>query len=41
MRLNITDVRAEDFGDYECVSKNEINATSATFFVYGDEKFHA
>lgn len=37
MRLNITDVRPEDFGEYECVSKNEINTTAATFFVYGDE----
>lgn len=40
MRLNITDVRPEDFGEYECVSKNEINTTAATFFVYGDEIFH-
>lgn len=36
MRLNITDVRPEDFGEYECVSKNEINTTAATFHVYGD-----
>lgn len=36
MRLNITDVRPEDFGEYECVSKNDINTTSATFFIYGN-----
>lgn len=36
MRLNITNVRPEDFGEYECVSKNEINTTAATFHVYGD-----
>lgn len=35
MRLNITRVRAEDFGEYQCVSKNEINTTAATFFIYG------
>ncbi|XP_031630325.1 uncharacterized protein LOC116345246 [Contarinia nasturtii] len=34
MRLNITNVRPEDFGEYECVSKNEINTTAAPFFVY-------
>ncbi|XP_055319441.1 uncharacterized protein LOC129577050 [Sitodiplosis mosellana] len=34
MRLNITNVRPEDFGEYECVSKNDINTTAATFFVY-------
>lgn len=36
MRLNVTDVRPEDFGEYECVSKNDINTTAATFHVYGD-----
>lgn len=36
MRLNITDVRSEDFGEYECVSKNDINTTAATFFIYGN-----
>lgn len=36
MRLNVTDVRPEDFGEYLCVSKNEINTTAATFHVYGD-----
>lgn len=40
MRLNITDVRAEDFGEYECVSKNDINTTAATFHVYGDLNIH-
>lgn len=36
MRLNITNVRPEDFGEYECVSKNDINTAAATFYVYGD-----
>lgn len=36
MRLNITNVQPVDFGEYECVSKNEINTTAATFFIYGD-----
>lgn len=35
MRLNISRIRSEDFGEYQCVSKNEINTTSATFFIYG------
>lgn len=38
MRLNITNIQPEDFGEYECVSKNDINTTAATFFVYGKEK---
>lgn len=36
MRLNITRVRSDDFGEYQCVSKNDINTTAATFFVYGE-----
>lgn len=36
MRLNITRVRSEDFGEYQCISKNDINTTAATFFVYGE-----
>lgn len=39
MRLNITRVRPEDFGEYQCVSKNEINTTAATFFIYGNDKY--
>lgn len=35
MRLNISHIRSEDFGEYQCVSKNDINTTAATFFVYG------
>lgn len=39
MRLNITRIRGEDFGEYQCVSKNEINTTTATFYIYGECEF--
>lgn len=35
MRLNITRIRPDDFGEYQCVSKNEINTTTKMFYVYG------
>lgn len=39
MRLNITRIRADDFGEYQCVSKNEINTTTAMFYVFGIKDF--
>lgn len=35
MRLNITRIRNDDFGEYQCVSKNDINTTTAIFYVFG------
>lgn len=35
MRLNITRLRSDDYGEYQCVCKNAINTTAATIYVHG------
>lgn len=35
MQLNITRIRLEDYGEYQCVAKNDINTTTANFFIDG------
>lgn len=37
MQLNITRLRAEDFGEYQCVLKNDVNTTVAPIYVYGKQ----
>lgn len=35
MRLNITKIRPQDFGEYNCVVKNEIEATRGVLHLHG------
>lgn len=35
MQLNITRIRAEDYGEYHCVAKNEVNTTTGILYVNG------
>lgn len=35
MQLNISRLRADDFGEYQCVLKNDLNTTVAPIYVYG------
>lgn len=35
MRLNITNIRAHDYGEYHCISKNEMGVAKAIFHVQG------
>lgn len=35
MQLNITRLRPEDFGEYQCVLKNDVNTTIGPVYVYG------
>lgn len=35
MRLNITKIRSHDYGEYRCVSKNEMGIARAVFHVQG------
>lgn len=35
MQLNITNVQKLDYGEYQCVSKNEANTTTAVIYVNG------
>lgn len=35
MRLNITRISPHDYGEYKCVSKNEMGITRADFIVQG------
>lgn len=35
MHLNITRIRSDDYGEYQCVSKNEVNTTTAVIYVNG------
>lgn len=36
MRLNITKIRPQDYGEYHCISKNEMGITRAVFHVQGN-----
>lgn len=33
MQLNITRIRGDDYGEYHCVSKNEVNTTTGILYV--------
>lgn len=35
MRLNITNIRVHDYGEYHCISKNEMGIARAVFHVQG------
>ena len=35
MRLNITKIRSQDYGEYHCVSKNEMGIARAVFHLQG------
>ena len=35
MRLNITRIRPQDYGEYHCVSKNEMGIARAVFHLQG------
>jgi hypothetical protein len=35
MRLNISKIRTQDFGEYHCVSKNEMGTARAVFHLEG------
>lgn len=35
MRLNISKIRTQDFGEYYCVSKNEMGEARAVFQLQG------
>lgn len=35
IRLNITRIRDEDYGEYQCISKNDVNTTTAVIYVNG------
>lgn len=37
MRLNITRMRPQDYGEYHCVSKNEMGIARAVFHLQGNE----
>lgn len=39
MQLNITRMRSEDYGEYHCVCKNELNTTTGILFVNGNNAF--
>lgn len=36
MRLNITKIRPQDYGEYHCVSKNEMGIARAVFHLQGN-----
>ena len=36
MRLNITKIRPQDYGEYHCISKNDMGITRAVFHVQGE-----
>lgn len=38
MQLNLTRVRGEDYGEYHCVAKNEVNTTTGILYVNGKRK---
>lgn len=40
MQLNITRIRPDDYGEYHCVAKNEVNTTTAVFYVNGKHKYY-
>lgn len=35
MQLNITRIRYDDYGEYHCVCKNELNTTTGILFLNG------
>lgn len=35
IRLNITRIRDDDYGEYQCISKNDVNTTTAVIYVNG------
>lgn len=37
MRLNITKIRPQDYGEYHCVSKNEMGIARAVFHLQGND----
>ena len=37
MLLNITNVRSHDYGEYHCISKNEMGVARAIFHVQGED----
>lgn len=37
MRLNITKIRSQDYGEYHCVSKNEMGIARAVFHLQGND----
>lgn len=36
MRLNITNIRVHDYGEYHCITKNEMGIARAVFHVQGE-----
>lgn len=36
MRLNITNIRIHDYGEYHCITKNEMGIARAVFHVQGE-----
>jgi hypothetical protein len=38
MRLTITKIKPSDYGEYHCISKNELGIARATFQLIGKKK---